>query len=378
VLRSALAVLFFSSVFLIAIPPVVSATEYCLIGAFCAFFVLFSIRSRSVSGRREFLERSGAILGGAAVLLSLFSIEPVVAALATHRLFPFKQPVGMRLAGITDLVTPPGEFYIMDKVLQYPQIGPPDWSLAVDGQVRTAMNLDYGALLALPRQSRYITMECVDNVVGGRLISNALWTGVPVKEILARTGAYGDTAVFHGLDTYPESTPVAELVAREALIAFGMNGETLPREHGYPARLIVPGIYGFKSVKWLTRVEITHGKTAGAWKDQGWNDTAVIHTTTRVDVAQRRGDEILLAGIAFAGNRGVSAVQVRVNRGPWQRATLGPVLSHETWVQWGIRVRGRGPASIDVRAIDGNGAVQTSRRRGPYPDGSSGWFTVTV
>jgi DMSO/TMAO reductase YedYZ molybdopterin-dependent catalytic subunit len=372
------AALLVSYVMLFLLRPSELMPEIWLVVTFLVMLPLLQLRWRDVSNRREFFERSGIIVGGAAVLVSLFSLQPVFEAIATRRLFPFRPAIGMRLSGISDLVTPPGQFYIMDKVLQYPRLGPPDWQLKVDGAVNRPIAFDYGTLLALPHESRYITMECVDNTVGGRLISNALWTGVRVDHLLNMAGARGDTVVFHGLDSYPESTPAQELVARGALIAFGMNGETLPRAHGYPARLILPGIYGFKSVKWLNRLEVVHGAQSGAWHSHGWSDTAVIHTSTRIDVAHRTGDGIMLAGIAFAGNRGVVAVEVRVNRGPWRRATLGPILSHEVWVQWAIQLHGAGPAHIEVRAIDGNRVVQTQRQHGPYPDGSSGWASATV
>jgi DMSO/TMAO reductase YedYZ molybdopterin-dependent catalytic subunit len=369
---------FVTYVMLFLLRPTTLMPEIWLVATFFVMLPLLRVRWQDVSNRREFLERSGIIVGGAALLVSLFSLQPVFEALATRRLFRFRPVTGMRVSGISELVTPPGQFYIMDKVLQYPQLGPPNWQLTIDGAVSKPTALDYGSLLRLHRESRYITMECVDNTVGGRLISNAMWTGVPVADLLGMVGARGDTVVFHGLDSYPESTPGRELAARRALIAFGMNGETLPREHGYPARLVLPGIYGFKSVKWLTRLQVIHGTQSGAWHSHGWSETAIIHTTTRIDVAHRTGDEIMLAGIAFAGNRGVGAVEVRVNGGPWRRATLGPTPSNETWVQWAIRLHGAGQARIEVRAIDGNGVVQTPRRHGPYPEGSSGWATATV
>jgi DMSO/TMAO reductase YedYZ molybdopterin-dependent catalytic subunit len=157
-----------------------------------------------------------------------------------------------------------------------------------------------------------------------------------------------------------------------------MNGEVLPRVHGYPARFLLPGIYGFKSVKWLERIEVVRGSGGGDWRRQGWTAQGVVHTGTRIDLARRQGDTILLAGIAFAGTRGVQAVEVRVNGGPWQQARLGKALSHATWVQWVIRVRAHAVAQVEARAIDGTGQAQTGRPHGAYPDGSSGWPAVTV
>jgi DMSO/TMAO reductase YedYZ molybdopterin-dependent catalytic subunit len=378
VLGSLASVGFLMYVLLVLMRPSTIFPEVCLIGAFFCALAIVQMRSSRVSNRRQFLERTAVIVGGAALLVSLFSVEPVLQAIATKRLFPFRRPRGMQLDGISDLITPRAQFYTMDKVLQYPQLGPPDWQLTIDGAVDRAATLDYGALLGFPSESRYLTMECVDNPVGGSLIGTALWSGVPVKVLLDHAGARGNTVVFHGMDTYPESTPTHELVERNALIAYGMNGETLPRAHGYPARLILPGIYGFKSVKWLTRLEIVNGATSGAWQSHGWTETAVVHATSRIDVARRSDQVVTLAGIAFAGNRGVRVVEVRANGGPWHRATLGPTLSRETWRQWAIRLTGSGPARFEVRVIDGQGRPQSSVRHGAYPNGSSGWATITV
>ncbi len=349
-----------------------------LLVAFLPLLVLLNHRQQSVGGRREFLERSGMVLGGATVLISLFSIEPVVQALATRRLFAYRRPAGLQIAGISDLVTPTHRFYVMDKVLQDPLVGPPSWDLRVDGAVRSPLRLDYGGLLKRAAVQRYVTMECVDNPVGGPLMSNALWTGVPLASLLREAGATGDTVVFHGLDDYAESTPRADLERAGALVAYAMNGAALPRSHGYPARLIVPGIYGFKSVKWLSRIEIVGGAYDGAWRVHGWTETAQIHTSVRIDVASRANRTILLAGVAFAGARGVQAVEARVNGGPWRRATLSHALAADAWVQWAVRFHGAGPAEFQVRAIDAEGNVQTPRVHGAYPDGSTGWATATV
>jgi DMSO/TMAO reductase YedYZ molybdopterin-dependent catalytic subunit len=207
-------------------------------------------------------------------------------------------------------------------------------------------------------------------------MSTALWTGVSVAELLHEVGARGDHVTFHATDNYAESAPVTELLAAGALIALGMNGETLPREHGYPARVILPGVYGFKSVKWLTRLEVTAEPYAGLWHIHGWTDTAHIQTTTRIDVAHRQSGRLTVAGVAFAGRRGIRAVEVRVNGGRWRRATLGPRIGKQTWVQWATVFKGSMPARIEARAVDGNGTVQSAEHRGAYPDGSSGWASV--
>jgi DMSO/TMAO reductase YedYZ molybdopterin-dependent catalytic subunit len=329
-------------------------------------------------GRRTFLCESALILGGASALVALHYLRPLVYTLATRNLFPFRAPRGLPIAGVTSLVTPVSDFYLMDRVLEYPALSPGGWRLAVEGAVARPLDLDLDSLIARSRTHRYVTLECVDNPVGGSLMSTALWSGVLVKDLLRDAGGAADIVLFHAADGYVEGAPRQLLEDHEALVVCGMNGWTLPREHGFPARLVLPGVYGFKSVKWLTRLEVARRSTPGPWSAHGWLDLPEIHTTTRIDVARRWGDQVMLAGIAFAGSRRVSAVQVRVNGGPWSRATLGPAPGRSTWVQWAIRLHGTAPARVEVRAVDGVGQVQSPKRRGPYPAGATGWSTVTV
>ena len=366
-----------AAVFLTAFPP--TRPEPVLIFLLAFVFSLALIRTRTqVSGRREFLERTTVIFSGAAGLIFLFALEPVFSQLSAIRLFSFKPVRGLPVAGLSPLVTPTDSFYIMDKVLEPPVMDAADWTLQIDGLVAREHQLDFASLMALPRATRFITCECVDNPIGGSLIGTALWTGVALDELLRRVSPRGDTAIFHAADSYSESAALDELKAAGALIAFGMNGETLPRRHGYPARLLLPGVYGFKSVKWLTRIEIAAGSHAGSWHGHGWTEDGRIRTTTHIDIARRTGDRIEVAGVAFAGRRGVRAVELRVNTGPWVRARLGPVLSAQTWVQWVVILRGIGPAHIEARTVDGSGRAQTVRRQGSYPDGSSGWATFDL
>lgn len=328
--------------------------------------------------RRAFLTRSGIILGGAAVLLSLFSLRPVIGALAAKRLFAYRRPRGLAIAGLADLVTSNDRFYRMDNVLQYPVIASPAWSLRIDGDVHAPRDISYQALLRLPQVSRYVTMECVDNPVGGPLIGSALWTGVALGDILRDVGASGDTLVFHAPDEYSESVPRSLAEGAGAMVAYGMNGVTLPAQHGYPARIVLPGIYGFKSVKWLTGITVGAETHPGSWRAQGWTEQGGIHTTTRIDVARREGAQVLVAGIAFGGRRGIKAVQVRANDGQWLEATLGPALSRESWVQWALWLRGSGTLTVTARAIDATGRIQEARRHGSYPDGATGWPRARV
>lgn len=364
--------------FLLLLAPGTVAPGGCFVAADLIVLVFLTANRPPNPSRREVLLRSGAVLGSAGLLLTLFSVRLLLDARPSRRLFLYRRPRGLALSGLTDLVTSQERFYVMDKVLEYPEIGPPNWHLRIDGAVGRALSLDVFELLRRPVKHRYITLECVDNPVGGPLMSTALWTGIPVADLLRESRAEGDFLLFHSADNYLETAPRREVEARNALVAYAMNGELLSSAHGYPARLLMPGLYGFKSVKWLTRIEVVRGERSGEWRSHGWTDVAVVQTTTRIDLARRAGEEILVAGIAFAGTRGIRAVQVRVNGGPWREATLVGRLSRDAWVQWVIRLRGAGTATIEARAVDGEGRVQTSRRHAAYPDGSTGWATLVM
>jgi DMSO/TMAO reductase YedYZ molybdopterin-dependent catalytic subunit len=340
--------------------------------------LLLSGRVPSMPARRDFLLRSGVILGGAVALVALLAIRPMIRTLAATRLFDFQVSHGFAVTGLAPVVTPTEHFYVMDRVLEYPEVGLSGWRLVIDGAVARPLSLDFSSLLNHPRRNSYATLECVDNPVGGPMIGNALWSGSLLVDLLKKAGAFGDTVAFEAADDYVETAPRRLLEASGALIAYAMNGELLPRSHGYPARLVLPGIYGFKSVKWLTRIHVVNGPAGGDWQAHGWTETAIVHTMTRIDVADRNGNEVLLAGIAYAGQRGIRAVEVRANGGPWRRATLGSALSHGSWVQWATRMRGSAPATIEARAIDGTGRIQTARRRDAYPDGSTGWDSISI
>lgn len=328
--------------------------------------------------RRDFLARTGAVVVGATVLLIVSSLEPLVYAVSRIRILTFRPPRGLPVPGLSSQVTPVDRFYVMGKVLQYPTGAVATWQLRVEGAVQRPLALDFAALRARPRVDRYVTMECVDNPVGGPLIGSALWSGIRVLDLLHEAGVQGGVVSFGGDDRYTESLPLEVIRATDPLVVYGMNGETLTREHGYPARLLVPGLYGFKSVKWLSRLSVHPGGVGGEWAIHGWNELPWVHTTTRIDVARRSGQRVLVAGVAFAGLRGIGEVQVRVNSGVWQTATLGPTLAQTDWRQWVIQMEAPPGAHIEVRAVDGRGAVQTGRRHGPYPAGATGWAETTI
>lgn len=363
---------------LVWVPTTFKLGSALLVAAFMPSLWLAHGSGAGSDSRKAFLTRSGVVLGGAAVLVTLFSLRRVLDAVASTRLFPFHRARGLAVTGLADLVTSNDRFYRMDKVLQYPGITPTAWSLRIGGDVITPREISYQRLLGLPRINRYVTMECVDNPVGGPLIGNALWTGVALRDVFRDVGVRGDTIVFHAPDDYSEAIPWRLAEEAGAMVAYGMNGVTLPAQHGYPARVVIPGIYGFKSVKWLTGITVTENARAESWRAQGWTEQGIIHTMTRIDVVRREGAHVLVAGIAFGGRRGIRAVQVRANDGPWLEATIGPSLSRESWVQWALRFRGTGSLTVTARAVDGDGQVQDARRHGSYPNGATGWPRVRV
>ncbi len=269
----------------------------------------------------------------------------------------------------------------MDEDLQRPDVDISAWSLSVEGLVQRPQRLSFADLLALPRRDQLVTQECVSNPVGGPLISTALFSGVPIAALLDQTGvASGATAVlFRSPDGHEEAIPLALARDPRVLLAYGMNGALLEQAHGFPARALLPGLYGYKGVKWVDTVRLTDDPRAGYWERNGWVALPEAHTMARIDVARRVPEGLLVAGVAFAGRRGVRAVQVRVNRGPWRLAELHtPALSPLTWVQWRLTLPARGIVTLQARAIDGAGRVQTDTVHDQYPSGATGYHTVSV
>lgn len=291
------------------------------------------------------------------------------------------------VAGITPLITPNADFYRIDIALQVPQIDPTTWQLEIGGMVDTPVTLTYADLVALPLEEHITTIACVSNTVGGDLIGNAAWLGYPVRELLARAGVSdsADMVLSSGPDGFTAGTPLEALTdpERNALLAVGMNGEPLPAEHGFPARLIVPGLYGYVSAtKWVTKLEVTRFADAeGYWTPRGWSELGPIKTASRID-APRSGAQLdsgatTIAGVAWAQHTGVARVDVQIDDGPWQRATLAKAISDDTWVQWTLPWDAKsGRHRARVRATDKSGYTQTATEAPPAPDGATGWHTV--
>lgn len=300
-------------------------------------------------------------------------------------------PAGSELPveGLSPLVTPNAEFYRIDTSLIVPRLDARTWRLKVRGMVEREVELTYDDLLSLPLYQQYVTIACVSNEVGGDLVGNALWTGARLQEVLDMAGVRSGATQIVGraFDGWTAGFPTAWIrdAERESLIAVSMNGEPLPAKHGYPARLIVPGLYGYVSAtKWLTEIELTTLEAFDAyWVPLGWAKEAPIKTQSRIDVprdgATVTAGEVAVAGVAWAPDRGVARVEVRIDDGPWHEAELSTPISDATWVQWLYRWPAqRGRYVISVRATDGAGEVQTAERQRPPPDGATGHHAVVV
>jgi DMSO/TMAO reductase YedYZ molybdopterin-dependent catalytic subunit len=241
-------------------------------------------------------------------------------------------------------------------------------------------------VLQLPAEMRAVTLECISNGIGGRLISTAQWRGIPLKTLLERAGSVGAPegkhVVFTGVDGYVTSLPLPDLLEARTLLAYEMNGETLPERHGFPLRAIVPGRYGEQSAKWVTRIEITDHEVKGFYQSQGWS-AAPLETISRIDAPRSETPlgEIPISGIAFAGIRGIRQVEISVDGGStWQRASLQPQLSEQTWVlwQWMWYPTAPGVYAIVARATDGTSKLQTQEKRGTVPNGATGWHEIKI
>lgn len=287
-------------------------------------------------------------------------------------------------------VTANGDYYIVSKnITSDPTVDGGSWQLSVNGQVQSAYKLTYKDVMAMPMKKQYESMMCISNEVGGSYMSSALWEGIPLKDLLERAGTIKPGAtkvVLHAADGYTDSIHLAKALEPTTLVAFRMNGETLPQGHGYPARLLVPGIYGMKHVKWITQIEVVNTDYKGYWQQSGWSDPAPIHMTTRIDTPLSGGQSLkadkptYVAGVAFSGNKGISEVDVSLDGGQtWKIATLKRPLSALTWVLWQIPWQPQtGNYTVVARAIDLEGNVQDPQLAPPLPDGSSGYHSINV
>lgn len=284
--------------------------------------------------------------------------------------------------GLTPVITPNVDFYRIDTALAVPAIDPSEWSLRIHGMVERDVTVTWDDLLALPLEESITTLACVSNEVGGELIGNALWLGYPIRELLAQAGptSGADMVLSRSIDGFTASTPLAVLEDdRNAILAVGMNGEPLPLEHGFPVRMVVPGLYGYVSAtKWVTELEVTRFDAASAyWTDRGWGEMGPVKLSSRIDVPGEgqslAAGPTTVAGVAWHQHVGIDRVEVQVDDGAWREATLATAISIDTWVQWRYTWDATaGTHTLRVRAVDSNGDTQTSKRQGVLPDGATG------
>lgn len=303
---------------------------------------------------------------------------------------PAPEPAGADLAepGVPAWEVPADEFYRIDTAIVAPSLTTQEWQLRVRGLVEQEITLDWEALVAKPLIERYVTLSCVSNEVGGSLVGNARWTGWPVRDLLAQARPTGgaDMVLSRSVDGWTAGTPLTALTdSRDALLAVGMNGEPLPVEHGYPVRLVVPGLYGYVSAtKWVTELHVTtFAADEGFWTPRGWSALGPIKTQSRIDVprpgASVPAGRVVLAGVAWSPHRGIRAVQVQTDADPWQPAQLAVEPTLDAWRQWRYLWQATpGSHTVRVRAQDGSGQWQTGESQPPAPDGATGWHTVVV
>lgn len=302
---------------------------------------------------------------------------------------PLARGLDQQVPGITSFRTDNGDFYRVDTRLDVPVLSADDWTLKIDGDVEREVTLDFDDLLDMPMIERDITLTCVSNSVGGPYVGGARWLGVRLTDVLklAGVGSSADQILSTDYDGMTISTPL-ELATdgRDAMICVGMNGEPLPREHGFPVRMVIPGLYGFISAtKWLTKLTLTtYSDQEAYWTERGWATDAPIKIAARIDTPNSLADldsgDVVIGGVAWAQNDGgVEAVEIRVDDGPWRKANLGPDGGNVYWRQWFYKwPADSGSHRIAARTVAGNGEQQIEARAEPFPDGSSGIHSLLV
>nr|WP_246280379.1 molybdopterin-dependent oxidoreductase [Cellulomonas humilata] len=351
-------------------------------------------------GRRSFLAAAllaAAVAAAAGVGAQLLAsaTQTVEAARRVLRLpAPFRKaaalPAGVEsgVSGSEPFVTPNDGFYRIDTALAIPQVDADSWRLRVHGLVEEEVEISFQDLLDADLVESWVTLTCVSNVVGGDLAGNAKWLGLPIRDLLARARptADADMVLSTSIDGFTASTPLAALMDdRDALLAIGMNDEPLPAVHGYPVRMVVPGLYGFVSAtKWVVDLEVTRYADARAyWTDRGWSEKGPIKTASRIEVpgpfARVPAGQVAIGGTAWAQQRGITAVEVQVDDGDWAPATLAMEASVDTWRQWSFFWDATpGTHQLTVRATDATGEVQTAERLDTVPDGATGQHSISL
>ncbi len=285
-------------------------------------------------------------------------------------------------------ITAPEDFYRIDINTFPPQVSAGSWRFKLDGMVQNPLSLTIDDVRALPSASQAVTLSCISNPVGGDLISTNYWTGVRFKDVLAKAGLASSATdiTIQSVDGFYESIPVAEAMDDRTLLVYAMNGQPLLPEHGFPLRIFIPNHYGMKQPKWITQMTAANKPGPGYWVDRGWSQTAIPETTSVIDTVNvdqntlKQTGVFPLGGIAWAGARGVSKVEVQVDKSPWVVAQLrSPTVGPLTWVQWRYDWKAvPGSHTVQVRATDGTGALQDITFNDPGPDGATGIYSVRL
>ena len=295
------------------------------------------------------------------------------------------EPFGYDFAGMPAAVGTAASHYVVDKNVSNPSVDADRWSLSVRGAVQDSYELSFSEVVTHPEaRDMTVTTACISNQVGGDLISTAEWRAVPVRALLEEAGVpdAAEDVVTRAADGYTEAIPWDAVAEREDIVlAVGMDGRTLPKEHGFPARLLIPGRYGMKSTKWVDTIEVSAGDHESYWEARGWDEEAVVNTLSYVRGVQRRGDRVAVGGVAYGGRRGIDGVEVSLDGGDtWTDADLEAPPSPHAWRRFRhvAEVPDSGPKDVVVRATDGTGTLQTSEETGAHPGGSTGWHSVSV
>ncbi|MGW5055406.1 molybdopterin-dependent oxidoreductase [Actinokineospora sp. NPDC004072] len=353
-------------------------------------------RAGTDEGRRAFLIGSGGVVVGAGVAALGGQVVGGRVDVEASRRAVGAVMAGRRISvpaadfaadGTPSFITPNSRFYRIDTALTVPRIRAEDWRLRIHGLVDDELELGFADITRMGLVDKVVTMTCVSNEVGGDLVSTAVFTGVPLRDLLARAGVRPEAGqVFAtSADGWTTATPVADVLSAErgALLAVGMNGDALPIEHGFPARVVVPGLYGYVSAtKWVVDLElIRDGAKTFYWQDRGWAKEAPIKTQSRIDAPRPfqtvPAGRVVIAGVAWAQTVGVERVEVRVDGGRWQRAELAAEVTDQAWRMWRVAVEvAPGEHRAEVRATDAAGRTQAEERVPPIPDGATGWHSV--
>ncbi len=330
----------------------------------------------------------------AQIVLPQVAPDQAVEVVATEGVDGVIEQFSVGVEGIESFVVPNDEFYRIDTALVVPQVSAESWTLKIDGMVDNPMELSFQDLLDRPQIERYITLSCVSNPVGGPLVGNALWQGVSLADILDEAGVQpgADQVVSRSVDDWTCGSPTEVVMdGRDAMLAVAMNGKPLPAEHGYPVRIVVPGLFGYVSAtKWVTDIRLTRWEDFDAyWVPRGWSKLGPVKTMARIDTPRSGAStsgEVPIGGVAWAVHRGISGVQVRMTRdgevGEWLEAELASVPSADTWVQWVYRWDTAGVESgdytIEARALDGDGVPQPEEPAAVAPDGAQGYHRIRL